>query len=436
MTTVIRVENLGKKYIIGHEGRERYETLRDTLARSARNLMRRILRSGAGETEKSPSQEELWALKDVSFEVKEGERIGIIGRNGSGKSTLLKLLSRITEPTEGRIRLKGRVASLLEVGTGFHPELTGRENIFLNGAVLGMSKAEIKRKFDQIVDFSGVEKFLDTPVKRYSSGMQVRLAFSVAAHLEPEILLVDEVLAVGDHEFQKKCLGKMDEVAKGGRTVLFVSHNMGAVRQLCQKALQLHDGNLVRIGEDVENVIREYLRNSESGMSGEWRNNGKEFANEWFDMIAMRLLDGEGHPIQQAHSNSADAWVEIEVDVKKLNPGLNFGYALYDDTGNLLYWSLTTDMHFEQWPEITTGRNMLRSKLPCRLLNEGQYQVRPIASIHFKEWIINPSEKSPVVNYIVEGGLSDSPFWLQKRPGLLAPVHSWFLKKCNDFNYS
>lgn len=244
----------------------RYVALRDVIAYRARSLVRApwSLVRGAFHSQPStpnpqPSTEDFWALKDVSFEVKQGEVVGIIGRNGAGKSTLLKILSRITEPTEGRIRLRGRVASLLEVGTGFHPELTGRENIFLNGAILGMTREEIRRKFDEIVAFAEVEKFLDTPVKRYSSGMYVRLAFAVAAHLEPEILIIDEVLAVGDAQFQKKCLGKMGEVAKGGRTVLFVSHNMAAVMNLCPKALHFESGRLVNSGS-TDDIVRSYLK--------------------------------------------------------------------------------------------------------------------------------------------------------------------------------
>ncbi|MFM9161208.1 MAG: ABC transporter ATP-binding protein, partial [Dolichospermum sp.] len=234
--TIIRVENLGKKYLIGHqqEGSYSYVSLRDVITQGAKSLIKTLKNPQARVAQNT---EEFWALKDVSFEVKQGEVVGIIGRNGAGKSTLLKILSRITEPTTGKIEINGRVASLLEVGTGFHPELTGRENIYLNGAILGMSREEIKRKFDEIVAFAEVEKFLDTPVKRYSSGMYVRLAFAVAAHLEPEILVVDEVLAVGDIAFQKKCLGKMQDVAQEGRTVLFVSHNLSAVRILCQTGL-------------------------------------------------------------------------------------------------------------------------------------------------------------------------------------------------------
>jgi lipopolysaccharide transport system ATP-binding protein len=253
---VIRAEGLGKKYIIGHQAeRERYTTLRDSMGRSLKNWGRSARDMFAGEALVAGDEtEEFWALKDINFEIKRGDVVGIIGRNGAGKSTLLKVLSRITEPTTGRVTIDGRVASLLEVGTGFHPELSGRENIYLNGAILGMSRDEIRRKFDEIVDFAGVEKFLDTPVKRYSSGMYVRLAFAVAAHLEPEILIVDEVLAVGDAEFQKKCLGKMKDVAGHGRTVLFVSHNMAAVRSLCSSSILLKAGRLEATGS-AESMI-------------------------------------------------------------------------------------------------------------------------------------------------------------------------------------
>jgi len=255
---VIKVENLGKKYIISHQQRERYTALRDVMAKGATRFGKKLLSPFTfHHSPFTDSKEDFWALKDVSFEIKQGERVGIIGRNGAGKTTLLKLLSRITEPTTGRITLKGRVASLLEVGTGFHPELTGRENIFLNGAILGMSKTEIKKKFDEIVDFAEIEKFLDTPVKRYSSGMYVRLAFAVAAHLEPEILVVDEVLAVGDAQFQKKCLGKMEDVGKGGRTVLFVSHNMASLRTLCNIGIILDKGNIIQLSE-IEDAISKY----------------------------------------------------------------------------------------------------------------------------------------------------------------------------------
>lgn len=256
MASIIKVENLSKSYIISHEGRQQYSALRDVVAERAKKIFSfpswmkpKII----------TSKEEFWALKDISFDIHAGDRVGIIGRNGAGKSTLLKILSRITEPTKGEIHIKGRVASLLEVGTGFHPELSGRENVFLNGAILGMSRVEIKKKFDEIIAFAEVEQFLDTPVKRYSSGMYVRLAFAVAAYLEPEILVVDEVLAVGDAQFQKKCLGKMEDVSTNeGRTVLFVSHNMGVIQQLCQKAILLKSGCIEGI-DTANNIIDQYI---------------------------------------------------------------------------------------------------------------------------------------------------------------------------------
>ena len=260
---IIRAENIGKRYTLNHQGsRGGYRKFSDTLIHAAKAPLRWL---HPASFTPQPSQEDFWALKDINFEVKRGEVLGIIGRNGAGKSTLLKILSRITEPTPGRITLNGRVASLLEVGTGFHPELTGRENIYLNGAILGMHRAEIKAKFDEIVAFAEVERFLDTPVKRYSSGMYVLLAFAVAAHLEPEILIVDEVLAVGDAEFQKKCLGKMQSVStQEGRTVLFVSHNMGAISQLCTRGLLLRDGQDKAFGS-AQDIIREYTLTVSTG---------------------------------------------------------------------------------------------------------------------------------------------------------------------------
>src|SRR6516165_1534841 len=274
--TVISIENVSKKYTLRHKASgEAYTTLRDVIARQAAAPFKAIAQKVSGKNRLNGSHshesgspnpkssvEDFWALKGVSLDIRQGDVIGVIGRNGAGKSTLLKILSRITEPTEGRITIRGRVASLLEVGTGFHQELTGRENVYLNGAILGMSRAEIKAKFDEIVAFAAVEQFLDTPVKRYSSGMYVRLAFAVAAHLEPEILIVDEVLAVGDVEFQKKCLGKMGEVAGRGRTVLFVSHNMAAVQSLCKRAVCLNHGHLADIGP-THSVIQKYLAKDE-----------------------------------------------------------------------------------------------------------------------------------------------------------------------------
>ncbi|MDB6171251.1 MAG: transporter related [Chthoniobacteraceae bacterium] len=304
---VIKVENLGKSYQINSRKTESYTALRDVAARMAVSPFRKIRSLMAGNSSNTgglrrsdTTAEAFWALRDVSFTVKQGEVIGIIGRNGAGKSTLLKILSRITEPSNGRVQIKGRVASLLEVGTGFHPELSGRENIFLNGAILGMSRAEIKSKFDEIVEFAEVEKFLDTPVKRYSSGMYVRLAFGVAAHLEPEILVVDEVLAVGDAEFQKKCIGKMSDVARGGRTVLFVSHNMAAVKSLTTTGLVLQAGKVAFSGSSDESIDF-YTRSINSQNTGHDRNLG---SGSHTTVKQVRLLDNAGVAVSHYNPGS------------------------------------------------------------------------------------------------------------------------------------
>ena len=343
---LIQAEGLGKKYIIGHQAqRERYTALRDVLARGAKTFLRKAADLAHGRAViEGDELEEVWALRDVNFEVKRGEVLGIIGRNGAGKSTLLKILSRITEPTAGRVRSRGRVASLLEVGTGFHPELTGRENIFLNGAILGMSRAEIRKRFDEIVAFAEVEKFLDTPVKRYSSGMYVRLAFAVAAHLEPEILIVDEVLAVGDIAFQKKCLGKMQDVARGeGRTVLFVSHNLNAVRQLCGSALLLDRGQLQARGS-VESVIARYSAGDMAGESLRVPGPPVELLDIGF-VTAFALEDSRG--LQATRLSVGEPWrarVEFRAcrTMKTFVAGL--GIVALDGTPIQTAWSTTTEI--------------------------------------------------------------------------------------------
>ena len=334
MSTVISVDNLTKKYTLRHQQREHYTALRDVIADKVQAFGRRALhpfRSSSGTPHSSPKLEDFWALKDVSFDIEQGDRVGIIGRNGAGKSTLLKILSRITEPTSGRVKIKGRVASLLEVGTGFHPELTGRENIFLNGAILGMGRVEIKKKFDEIVEFAEIEKFLDTPVKRYSTGMYVRLAFAVAAHLEPEILVVDEVLAVGDAQFQKKCLGKMENVsAQEGRTVLFVSHNMSAIQSLCKRTINLDSGGVTWDG-NVAGGISRYLAN----ISGNNNNLTKDRVAEGSGDIRISeayVVNDCGHKVEAVLCGE-DISICIKYMIKNNNKRTNFALDIYNSNG-------------------------------------------------------------------------------------------------------
>lgn len=421
MTSIIKVNNLGKKYILNHQAKQQYKSIRDVLANKFKNI-------GRKQNQNSPQKEEFWALKDINFEIQQGDKVGIIGRNGAGKSTLLKILSRITEPTTGSIKINGRVASLLEVGTGFHPELTGRENIYLNGAILGMSRSEIKQKFDEIVDFAEVERFLDTPVKRYSSGMYMRLAFAVAAHLEPEILIVDEVLAVGDAQFQKKCLGKMGKIGSQGRTVIFVSHNMNAIEQLCTSAISLNAGTLLDKTEDVKSLVKKYLGQNNSIHNHEWVNNGEQFKNPWFSPISLSVVDSKGSLITSPLSNDHDFWVQIVAEVNEIDPALTMGYALYTDEGIPLYWSYQTDAIEEDWPKVKTGKTIWKSMIPRRYLNEGVYKVELIGGLHFRQWICEPGVNAPSIQFEISGGLSDSPFWNVRRPGVVAPVNHWTIK--------
>lgn len=359
MSNIIQVTNLSKSYTINHEGRERYTSLRDVIARKTK----KIFSFPKSSTSASASREEFWALKDVSFNIEQGDRVGIIGRNGAGKSTLLKILSRITEPTAGEIKIKGRVASLLEVGTGFHPELTGRENVFLNGAILGMSRAEIRKHFDAIVDFAGVEKFLDTPVKRYSSGMYVRLAFAVAAHLEPEILVVDEVLAVGDMEFQEKCIGKMNEVSKSeGRTVLFVSHNMSAVSQLCNLGILLNKGTIAKTGTAAE-VLDAYMMLEKNLMEVYENINARDFE------IAKVYAVNENKAFMFDFSERIQ--INIEVKLPHKLSGLHLGVALKDKWKRKIF----TTQYTIKDEEFTGGYLLKKIFIPSRLLLSGSYSL-------------------------------------------------------------
>jgi lipopolysaccharide transport system ATP-binding protein len=360
MTRAIRFDGLSKRYVLRHE-QNAYLNFRDVITNTVKSVFTRKGRA---------TREEFWALKDVSFEVQEGERLGIIGRNGAGKSTLLKLLSRITEPTHGRIQIRGRVASLLEVGTGFHPELTGRENIFLNGAILGMSKLEIRRKFDEIVDFAEVERFLDTPVKRYSSGMYVRLAFAVAAHLDPDVLVVDEVLAVGDIAFQKKCLGKMKDVATS-RTVLFVSHNLGAIEQLCDRAIWLRDGTLQMDGP-AATVLEAYTAMEHQTLAERvWdRETAPSFDDKSVRLASIRVTDPAGEP-RATFDVKEPVTVKVGYWVTEARYALNVHVYFKNTSNQTLFVAMDDKLTDVQQP----GRYEATVTVPPNLFNEGVVQI-------------------------------------------------------------
>lgn len=422
MSVAIDIQGVGKLY---HRGSRtyHYQLLSDVMTRWSKRLIGRMPDQELTQRTNEP----FWALKDVSLSIEQGQVVGIIGRNGSGKSTLLKIISQITAPTTGELRLNGRTGTLLEVGTGFHPELSGRENVFLNGAILGMSRKEIAEKFDEIVDFSGVEAFIDTPVKRYSSGMQTRLAFSVAAHLDPEILIIDEVLAVGDAEFQKKCLGKMNEVSKMGRTVLFVSHNMSVVDNLCDRVVWLDAGQTVDDSTDVYAVTSRYLFGPEDGtlkgevLSGEV----PSLENEYFRFEGFRVHDETGRTITSPFQNNRSVTIEIGVTVKEVHPSLSFGYTISNEAGETVYWSMMTDADEISGRDLAPGLVKLTTQVPARLLNQGLYRVEFMAGVHSIAWLSMPGETPYSVFFRIEGGLSDSVFWKVQRPGIIAPVLSW-----------
>jgi len=419
--SVISIANLGKRYVIGHQ-RAAGDGIRHVVEDAMRAPVK-WLRSRA--SNKARQREEFWALKDISFEVKQGEVVGIIGRNGAGKSTLLKILSRITEPTIGRIEIEGRVASLLEVGTGFHPELTGRENIFLNGAILGMSRVEIKRKFDEIVSFSEIEKFLDTPVKRYSSGMYVRLAFAVAAHLEPEILIVDEVLAVGDIQFQKKCLGKMESVARTGRTVIFVSHNIGAITQLCSRAILLDKGSLVDSG-DAAKVANRYLNdatNRQTAMS--WPDQSQAPGNESVRLKSVRVVVDDGTTLLDGVDVRDPVGVEIEYTVGK--SGVVFAPSLHLHNGEGIQIFLSIDLE-EDWVRTPRqcGTYTSVAWIPGNFLNIGTHYVS-VACSRLDTHELHFFEQQVVAFNVVETDAGDSARgdFSGSLPGTIRPMLEW-----------
>jgi lipopolysaccharide transport system ATP-binding protein len=423
----IRVENLGKQYRIGTEP-EYYKTLRDSLASALTAPFHHVRSAIRSATERESSNgTRIWALQDVSFEVKKGQVLGIIGRNGAGKSTLLKILSRVTEPSEGIVEIRGRVGSLLEVGTGFHPELTGRENIYLNGAILGMKRSEIDRKFDEIVAFSEVEKFIDTPVKRYSSGMYLRLAFAVAAHLEPEILVVDEVLAVGDAEFQRKCLGKMSDVAQEGRTVLFVSHNMSAILRLTEESLLLERGQLVLRAPTAEVVDRYMTAGFSKSGERRWEPGEAQQLSAPFRPISLRIVDHRGQVVDTVRSTEP-FFIEMEYHLDEPVTGLRVGLYLLTTRGEYIFTSFDTDdpQLFEHYGIRPDGQYISRCAMPADMLNEGRYMLDVIASSYrVKRYFYHEH----VLSFNVDASGAPGMHWAEPRPGPLRPRLTWEIER-------
>jgi len=416
METVIKVENLSKQYRIG--AREGYRTFRETLVDAAKAPFKQVLHLFNPTSDLRPLTSELiWALKDVSFEVKQGEVVGIIGRNGAGKSTLLKILSRITEPTEGRVEMRGRVGSLLEVGTGFHPELTGHENIYLYGAILGMDRWEVTRKFDEIVAFAELEKFIDTPVKKYSSGMYMRLAFAVAAHLEPEILLVDEVLAVGDAAFQKKCLGKMGEVSKEGRTVLFVSHNMGAISRLCQRSIWMDEGRVGKEGGTQE-IINQY-QSHYLVAAPHWQRPDHLEATSDFAFISVKAIN-EQHQKTSHFAGDDTVLVQIDYRVSRYLSGCQIGVRLLNSEELPILTTADSDASGASAMPKEPGLYHASFKIPGKLLAPGTYSLLMAAHLPQRN-VYELIEQAIVFEVLPPGSLTS----LDGRYGLIAPLLNW-----------
>lgn len=425
MQPAISVNNLGKKYILSHQSQERYTALRDVMTNGVKRLAHKLCHPFDA-NQNDQTHEEFWALKDINFEIQQGDRVGIIGRNGAGKSTLLKVLSRITEPTFGQLRIRGRVSSLLEVGTGFHPELTGRENIFLNGAILGMSKAEITRKFDEIVAFAEVEKFLDTPVKRYSSGMYVRLAFAVAANLEPEILIVDEVLAVGDQQFQKKCLGKMEEVGKEGRTVIFVSHSMPTVTSLCDRAILLESGRVAKMGPTSEVVMYYYTSGQTSPASADFY--AKYVGDEMARLLRGEIKNSLGEVALEVAIDE-DFTVEMTYEVRIENgPHLVPNFHFYTASGECAFVTMS-----DHQLRFNRGTYTATCRVPARLVNEGCYFVG-LALSSFESGVRVHFFEKNALSFNVRDSMDDSSTragWAGVMPGTVRPKLDWDIRYLN-----
>ncbi len=427
MTTAISVQNLGKQYKIGAvETKFRYNMLRDVIVDTVSAPIR-LAKALVGKSDRRLNQNFIWALNDVSFDLDEGKVLGIVGRNGAGKSTLLKILSRVTEPTTGTVSVRGRVGSLLEVGTGFHPELTGRENIYMNGAILGMKRAQIDRNFDAIVDFSEVGQFIDTPVKRYSSGMYLRLAFAVAAHLEPDILVVDEVLAVGDAEFQRKCIGKMNDVAQQGRTVLFVSHNMSAILRLTQEAIVLKKGQLIKRAPTPEAV--DFYLSSGQAESGErvWEADEVPAASAPFRPVSIKIKERSGAVVDTVRSTEPVV-IEFEYQLDAPVTGLRVGMYLNTMRGEYVFTAFDTDdaKQFEQFGARAAGRYVSRCEIPADFFNEGRYYLGVNASsFGVKRYFMDEN----AISFNVDISGAPGTQWPELRQGPIRPRLNWTIEK-------
>ena len=415
---MIQAEKIGKKFIIRHEGQESYTALRDVISQQAKKLFSfpyRLKPSTKG------AKEEFWALRNIDFEVKQGDRLGVVGRNGAGKSTLLKVLSRITPPTEGRVDINGRLASLLEVGTGFHPELTGRENIFLNGTILGMSRQEVRSKFDEIVAFAEVEKFLDTPVKRYSSGMYVRLAFAVAAHLDPEILIVDEVLSVGDAQFQKKCLGKMEDVSKNeGRTLLFVSHQMTAMQSLCNKGILLEKGQIKYSG-DMTHTISTYLNQYAKSMKEVVWDERDAPGNSLAKFIKAKV----SHPDPNKDIYEIGDPLFFEFTFINLKPGrtvLDVTFHLVDEMGHIVFVGSTV-YSIDEYRSFGKGEVSVVCRIPEHILHEGHYNIHRLLLVQDKGTV--NLEVRDVIQFEVIAEQKETFGWVGSKEGVVRPHLEW-----------
>ena len=420
-------ENISKQYRLGNIGTG---TLSHDLKRwwavSVRGKEDPYLQVGqVNDRTTTALSDYVWALRSINFEVKQGEVLGIIGKNGAGKSTLLKILSRVTTPTTGKITAHGRIASLLEVGTGFHPEMTGRENVYMNGSIMGMTKTEIRRKFDEIIDFAGVERYIDTPVKRYSSGMLVRLGFAIAAHLEPEILVLDEVLAVGDAEFQKKALGKVQNVSRiEGRTVLFVSHNMQAISNLCSRVILIDKGYILQDDETAK-VVRNYLMfETLKNGSIKW-DQESALGDSTLKLREINILDQDNN-VRNHFFSKSKIKIQFDFEIFELDKSLVIGFDLTNEDGIIIFRSYQNDSNQEDWPDLKVGYNSIYCCIPGELLREGTYYICPKISLHNIKWIVN---SDPLLSFDVELNHGISPLWSfynkSNRPGVLALIIPW-----------